>query len=459
MVVLARRLPRLAVELSVSALAYLLSASAYHMWWGGNSAPARFAVPVLPLLVLPGARLWVTPQRSVTRMVAMTLLLTSIAMTAMTVIVNGGQLAYNVRDGYSRLAEWMNPLVDLSQALPSFFRQSPGAAVLRSLVWLANLGIAWALLRYTTPSRWRRLAAPVLLATAITLSATIVWKLQNVAGTRPETGSLRLLEHASDDRRATGLDLSHAVVLPKNVLISRIAVSTPESGRAAPSGTLLVVPGIVPAGSYAFVVADPSHAAGTASLVVGRNATPVAEWDLRSELHDGAIQFDLPVSIGSLIVRGSDEAMRSGVVMSLHPIELAPASQRLTGDYARRIAPYGPARAYFFDDAVFVEEPGFWVRGGMTARVALMSVERAAPLVLFLRNAAVRNRVRVQIDGTLQTLDLEPREERPLPLKAEDGRRASMVTITSETGFRPSEVDGGSTDTRFLGVWVEPRPK
>jgi hypothetical protein len=310
-----------------------------------------------------------------------------------------------------------------------------------------------------TPSGWRRFAAPVLFAAAIMLSATIVWKLQHVSGTRPETGSLSLLEHAADDWRSTGLDLSHAAFLPKNVLISRIAIATPEAGPATPSGTLLVVPGIVPAGSYAFVVADPTHAAGTASLVVGRNATAVAEWDLRNDLRDGAIHFDLPVSIGSLIVRGNDEATRRGIVMSLRPIELAPPSERLTDDYARRVAAYGPAQVYFFDDAVFVEQPGFWVRGAAAARVAVMAVAHGAPLMLFIRNAAVRNHVVIEINGTLQTLDLQPREERPIPLDAEAGRRASMVTITSETGFRPSEVDAGSTDTRFLGVWVEPRPK
>ena len=109
---LARTRARLAAELCLTALLYLLSSSAYHMWWGGSSAPARFAVPVLPLLVLPGAWIWKSARRSGTRALGFALLLMSVTITAIAVTVDGGQLAFNFRDGYSRVAEWLSPLVD-----------------------------------------------------------------------------------------------------------------------------------------------------------------------------------------------------------------------------------------------------------------------------------------------------------------------------------------------------------
>ena len=47
---LARRRPRLAVELAAVLGPYLCVVAIYPMWWGGYSAPSRFAVAVLPLL-------------------------------------------------------------------------------------------------------------------------------------------------------------------------------------------------------------------------------------------------------------------------------------------------------------------------------------------------------------------------------------------------------------------------
>jgi hypothetical protein len=35
------------------------------------------------------------------------------------------------------------------------------------------------------------------------------------------------------------------------------------------------------------------------------------------------------------------------------------------------------------------------------------------------------------------------------------GRNAAMLTIQAAAGFRPSEADSKSRDTRFLGVWVK----
>ncbi len=74
---------------------------------------------------------------------------------------------------------------------------------------------------------------------------------------------------------------------------------------------------------------------------------------------------------------------------------------------------------------------------------------------MFVRNAADANRVRLDIDGAAQTLDLHPREERTLAIPIAGHRPGALVRIHSEGGFRPSDVEAGSRDTRFLGVWIE----
>jgi hypothetical protein len=118
---------------------------------------------------------------------------------------------------------------------------------------------------------------------------------------------------------------------------------------------------------------------------------------------------------------------------------------------------YGPAFVYFFDEGAFVEQPGFWVRGAAGTRVAAMSIQPGEPLQLFIRNAPVKNLVSLDIDDQVQTLELQPREERHVPIPSASGRRASLITIRTDSGFRPSQVEPGSTDNRYLGVWVEVR--
>jgi hypothetical protein len=202
---------------------------------------------------------------------------------------------------------------------------------------------------------------------------------------------------------------------------------------------------------------DISGASGTATLVIGRNARPIASWNLRTDLRDGGVRFELPVSVGSIVVEGDDEAARDVKALSLRPIQLVPPANRLTGDYARRVERYGPGIAYFFDDGAFVEEPGFWVRGGSGTRIATMAIRPGSPLQFFVRNAPVTNRVSIEIDGHAQTFDLHPREERMVSVPISRAGGAALVKIHSDSGFRPSTVEPGSTDNRYLGVWIELR--
>jgi hypothetical protein len=60
------------------------------------------------------------------------------------------------------------------------------------------------------------------------------------------------------------------------------------------------------------------------------------------------------------------------------------------------------------------------------------------------------------VDGHAQQLTLAAGEETLVPLPHADvsGLR---VRITSQSGFRPSTAEPGSTDLRYLGCWIELR--
>jgi len=67
----------------------------------------------------------------------------------------------------------------------------------------------------------------------------------------------------------------------------------------------------------------------------------------------------------------------------------------------------------------------------------------------------VRNSVDIEIGGQKNSLELRPGEERALPLAFDARHPAALINIYSRAGFRPSQVDAASTDTRYLGVWIE----
>ena len=65
------------------------------------------------------------------------------------------------------------------------------------------------------------------------------------------------------------------------------------------------------------------------------------------------------------------------------------------------------------------------------------------------------NTVDIEIDGVKQILELQPREERMVDVSIANHRPGALIRIDSRSGFRPSDVEPGSRDTRFLGVWIE----
>ena len=463
--VLARRHWRVALELSIVSLAYLLSVSTFHMWWGGFSAPARFLAPILPLLAIPGAWLWSTTPSRATRACALTALAISLLATAIMAGVGGGFLVYNVRDGYARALEWLNPVIDLSRGMPSFFRQTSSGAVLRAAIWIAFGGSAVFALRVLERTGVGRgafaLATSAALALAMMGALTAVWAMDDVAAPNPEKSQLSLLGAFDTTLRPNGVAMQPPQMMRLQAageVLSMIVVATPTRREPAGESTLLLMaPAIIPGGTYEVRPVGEAPSAGTARLVIGRQARPARTWDLAADFRDGPEELDLAVSVGSLVIAGDSGVGRSGGSLTLRPTKVWEGRSRLTGDIARRVERYGPALVFFFDSNTFPEDPGFWVRGGRRTQVAVSPVEDRAPLQLFVRNAAAANEVRIEIDGAEQTLNLQPSEERTLAIPIDENRPGALIRIYSQSGFRPSEVEKGSTDTRFLGTWIELR--
>ncbi len=450
---------RIAIELAVVSVAYLFAVSAFHMWWGGASAPARFLAPILPLLAVPAAWLWFSTKHLSTRSLGAALLLVSTVTTATLAGVQGGLLAYNVRDGYARAAEWINPLVDISLGMPSFFRHTSSDAVLRAAIWLSSLVCAALALRILERLGGGRaaltLATPASLAIAAMCALTAVWALADDKAVNPEKSQLALLSAFGAAWRPEGVTMQPLEFHRADAVLQKIAVVTPRRPPPA-GGTLLLAPAVVPGGRYEVRLREKAPRSGDAMLVIGRVARPSRTWHLASDFDSGAADLDLPVNVGSLIIRGDSRA--DAAALMLRPVQIWTGESRLTTDIARWVERYGPALVFFFDANCSPEHAGFWVHGGAMTQIAVSLADPDTSLRMFMRNGAAANDIRVEIDGQEQVFNLQPSEERLLPVTIPGNRPGALIRIHSRTGFRPSEVEQGSDDTRFLGVWLEFRP-
>ena len=138
---------RLAAEFVLIAAAYLAAVSLFVMWWAGWSPPARFLVPVLPLLAIGAGHWWAGKRTALERAMATLGLACGAMVTTTLATVERGALVFAPREGTAGWLTWLSPLVDLPRGFPSFLRDSPSLAWLGVLAWLASLALGSFVLR------------------------------------------------------------------------------------------------------------------------------------------------------------------------------------------------------------------------------------------------------------------------------------------------------------------------
>ena len=195
-IVMARRLPRLTFELLLLILPYALSASAYHMWWGGSSFPARFLVPVVLALAIPAA-VWFTSAGRGGRVVGLGALTLSVIMTGTLAVVQHGALLNNFRDGAARWLGWISPLVNLTTGLPSLFQNTPAVVLGQTAVWAIAIAatsvIAAGAARRGLATHTIALVVGFTAAVAGMIALSIVWRTNHATPLTPTASNLELL--------------------------------------------------------------------------------------------------------------------------------------------------------------------------------------------------------------------------------------------------------------------------
>ncbi|MPY88678.1 MAG: hypothetical protein GEU99_12220 [Luteitalea sp.] len=460
----------LAVGVTALIATYVLAVSPMRMWWAGWSAPARFAAPFLPALAVAAAAAWQSARLRVTHATMLLALGTSAGITALLVIVQRGRLAYNVRDAWGRLFEWLSPLVALPGAMPSFHRVPEHHGFYHAAIWLAALLAAWLVLRRleqrlvgavkAAPCQrvWSRAVLATVVPFAFCLAAMLamsaVWMLVGATVLRPAPAQLRVLRRIEPGTREVALRLAPFQLLSPAAVAALLRIRTSERWLAERDRPLFILPGGIPAGTYSLRVRSDASSAARIVVGIGREMFPIAARVLPAAGGDTVLPLDFPVDVRAIVVRGNAEAAATIRDMVVEPVAVR-AGRRRGGHQARQAVRYRGGTSYFLDDRALVDVAGFWVPGGQAAEVVVVPRRPRRVARLALRNVPVENHVALRCGRWALDLDLAPEESREVdvPILPRSGP-PSVITIGATAGFRRADVDPSSQDRRWLGLRV-----
>jgi hypothetical protein len=449
----------LALELLFVLVPYLLVVTHFAMWWGGHSAPARFFAPVLPMLGVPLAIAWVDMRTRAARATAWAALAFTAFATAALVLVDGGRLAYNTRDAYAQWLEWLNAGLDFGRGLPAFWRGREGELYRDAAIWIGALGAGWALLR-TIDRRGLfagrgsfAAATAAVYALASMVALTTVWRVAGAPPTDITASQLDLLRRAGSERGALIVDIPTLRPVTLDRLPARLRIVPARDTRPGGAGRddrpLYSVPSI-PAGEYRLRF-DGGDGAWI-MVGIGRDQFAIRTEQLGTPPQPVSVTF--PVDVRAIVVRGDEDARRRIRRLVVEPLSLVGPRDRLTTRVARQAVRYDRSTVFFLDDRSFPEPEGFWAGGARDSSVVLQPDTARPMAALLVRNGGAANDVTLETGQWRAAWRLAPGEERRVEIPLDTSRRAALLRVSSSSGFRPSEIEPGSRDTRFLGVWV-----
>lgn len=460
---LARRSRRLALELAVVLLPYLLAVAAYQMWWAGYSAPARFLVPIVLPCALPAA-VWFGESRSRTaRACAGATLFVSLILTGALAFAAHGSLVFNDRNGSALVLQWLSPILDLPAALPSLFRGTLGSALALTAVWIGCAALAIAGLRLAERRGWltRTRTGPFLILAGVlvvTIATPAGWALNGAgSGIAPTAGQMDLLRGIAKADRPIAIQYSPLRRITPAALATRLHIGPPPFALPADPAPLIEVFD-APAGTYQIVVSTWNRDAGALWASVDSSLPPIARWRLDPRTVESVHVLHLPVAAPTISVFADARTRRGIARISLIPVRLVPPDDPLAHLPPRHGTRYGSATVFELSGQAYMEAGGIWMAGRARATFA-MTPDADEPLRLRIRNAPVANTITIEADDWHRTLSLAPREARTIevPRSPRPDATATIVTIGAATGFRPADLDPTVQDHRLLGCWLEVR--
>jgi len=446
--------------------ALLGTVGAFRIWWGGSASPGRPIASGLLVLGLPMATAFAAAPAGSARRAAQHLLMwigVGIALTM--VFAQEGLLIANGRDGTSSLLEWWSPRWELWTLAPTFIHHEAPTALAHSLVWLLVAGlVAWALARVRTSTPGTAALAAIGSLAAGLLAASFLLPLL------PDDPPLPRVDPGARSR-LPALDGYDARARPAAVVFDPLRKTS--AGAMLPAMTLGVTPGVrtdpqpvrvlhngrfsLPAGDYRvdvrFAPGRPA-AGGDVSLQVGRVGPPLQAWPVPPAAGTLSHTFHLPLDAGFVGLRGSREMEEAIEAITITPLAVVNAGERVHAPPVLGAAQYGDALVLLHDDQVTPEPTGFWILGRRPTLLSVAPRENDGAGIALRLRSHVDNTVTLRAHGWTHELTLKAEEAQDVALPS-PAHGIVEVTITTTGGFTPLEADPGSRDRRFLGAWVE----
>jgi hypothetical protein len=424
-------------------LTVLLPGAAHPLWTGGNSPPARFLLPALPVLAVACAallresrgRIGLAPWTA-------TIIVTSFVVAGAMVFMEGQPLYLNSRDGSGRVWEALSSGWNVSAYLPSIVSFDA-----RSLVIAAALGLLVTAALVLHGLR-RAVRLPPLASIALAGSLVLDHTLDRPAPPEPleRRWVTTALAKMHDSRARRFVLLPTGETLPTEDALGRLPVplaQQPDDGDPRYWWSLRYR---IPAGEYAIDGISPG---GTAMCNGGGCFT------------GERAGFETEVGL---------EAFRLRAQRLMQPPVLRLTRAKSTTAWSRQSVPLADhregdetrvaMRLHALDDGVFLDRSGFWVKGGVTATFAVEFAggrTRTNADEIEISNGGLANRVRVSSSGRTSNFTMVPWERKRYRVGRGEANPV-WVTISSEGGFRPNALDPSISDGRYLGVLVHSAP-
>ena len=446
-----------AIVCLVTAIVYTSSSARLYMWWGGSSAPARFLVPIVPILA-PMIATGLTRARgraAVTLWTACAVVSVMIGLGA--TIRPADRMLYSAPHGVAQLFDWLQGAAPLTAAWPTFTQEDWLAPARALLPWLLAVLLSW-LIGIACASVTRARAAIVATAASafvLVAAAAVQSFAPDVRGDVRTRGQLRLLDRWDPEGlRVFDYDAMKRLSPPEWLNLMTVTFDREPDAEVDPIGRITEA-FTLPPGRYEARVWFESERprAGALQASVG--------FDQILSRVDGPLTtptvmpISLPVAVPTLWLQLTDlESVRAVRRVEVVARALTPRPERSRETVQAVETVPGPPGSYivYVDHATYPEKGVFWTRAGERGRVIVVP-GAARSLVMTLHVGPQATTVTVRVGSDTQTLALGAEETREVRWSLPD-QATVPVEVAATASFRPIDVDPSSTDSRQLGCQV-----
>ncbi len=449
----------LAVALIVIAVPFVISSARLIMWWGGSSPPARFVVPLLPLLAAPMAAALISVRGRVGQATVTIAIALSLLIAAVGVAWPERFLLFSDPHGLARLFDAIQGSAPVTATLPTFTEDNWTTPLARAVPWMvaaaAALGLAW-----LVAARARRLGA-FWIGVVEAVSFILVGSLLSptvAASARAESamrGRVELLT-AYDPERLRGftyatMTRADAPALLRAASLSILrAADDPVDAQGRVAG-----PPALPPGRYEARVWFQGQREHDGDLLVSTRRGNILARMSGPLANPATVTFDLPVQVGVFLSLSEPSTARAVQRVDITPLSIVPASVRINAQprAVEAIASRPNAYIVYVDDESYPEGGVFWTRADNRAQI-LVAPAGASEIVLTLHVGPIHGTVSLTVDGQTRDVMLGPDETRQVSVSVREGAALVPILIRAPGWFRPATVDPKSADTRALGCQV-----